>query len=52
MPAHLLKPHPDIGLDMFDQMAYMDGPVCVGQRARNQYFSYIFRRHFFALKTK
>ena len=29
--AHLLEAHPDIGLDVFDQMAEVDAAVGVGQ---------------------
>ena len=31
MAAHLLKAYPDVGLDVFDQMAQVDGAVGVGQ---------------------
>ena len=29
--AHLLEAHPDVGLDVFDEMAQMDGAVGIGQ---------------------
>ena len=32
----LLKTHPDIGLDIFDQMTQVDGPVSVGQRGSDE----------------
>ena len=31
MATHLLKAYPDVGLDVFDQMAQVDGAVGVGQ---------------------
>jgi hypothetical protein len=34
--AHLLKAHPDVGLDVFDQMAEVDGAVGVGQGAGDE----------------
>ena len=36
LAAQLLKAHPDIGLDVLDQMADMDVPVGVRQRTRDQ----------------
>jgi hypothetical protein len=36
LPAELLEPHPDIGLDVFDQMSNMDRPVGVGQGRGDQ----------------
>ncbi len=36
MAAHVLKAHPDIGLDVLHQMAQMDGAVGVGQGAGDQ----------------
>jgi hypothetical protein len=33
VPAQLLEPHPDVGLDVLDQVADVDVPVGVGQRA-------------------
>ncbi len=36
MPAQLLKPDPDVGLDVLDQMADMDVPVGVGQGGGDQ----------------
>ena len=37
--GHFLEPHPDIGLEIFDEMAYMDGAVCVGQGGSNDDFT-------------
>ena len=36
VPAHPLKARPDVGLDVFHQMADVDGTVGVGQRAGDQ----------------
>ena len=36
VPTHLLEAHPDIGLNVFDQVAEMDRAVCVRQRRRDQ----------------
>ena len=33
MAAHALEAHPDVGLDVFHQMAQMDGAVGIGQGA-------------------
>ena len=37
--AYFLKPHPDIGLEIFDEMADVDGAVCVGQGGGNDDFT-------------
>jgi hypothetical protein len=37
--AQALKAHPDIGLDVFEQMPEMDGSIRVRQRAGDQYFA-------------
>ncbi len=34
--AQLLEAHPDVGLDVLDQVAHVDGPVGVRQRARDE----------------
>ena len=39
VPVHLLESHPDIGLDVFHQMAEMDGAVGVGQGAGDEDFA-------------
>ena len=36
---HFLKAHPDICLNIFNQMAQMDAAVCVRQGRGDQYFS-------------
>ena len=36
MPTEFLKPHPDIGLDVLDQVPDMDGAVRVRQRAGDE----------------
>jgi hypothetical protein len=36
MAAHLLEAHPDVGLDVLDQMAEMDGAVGVRQGAGDE----------------
>ena len=40
--AQLLEAHPDVGLDVLDQMAQVDVPVGVGQRARDQDFRHLY----------
>ena len=37
--AQFLEAHPDIGLDVLDEMAHVNGPVGVREGARNEYFS-------------
>ncbi len=39
LAAELLKPHPNIGLDVFNQVPDMDGPIGVGQSSGDQYFA-------------
>ena len=34
--AHFLHPHPDVGLDVFDEVAEVDGAVGVGQGGGNE----------------
>ena len=36
---HLLEAHPDVGLDVFNEMAEVNGPVGVGQGRRNENFT-------------
>ena len=36
---HLLEAHPDVGLDVFHQMAEMDAAVGIGQRGGDEDFS-------------
>ena len=38
--AQLLEPDPKIGLQIFDQVPKMNIPVCIGERARNDNFSF------------
>ena len=33
MTAHALEAHPDVGLDVLEQVSEMDRPIDVGQRA-------------------
>ena len=40
MPAHLLEPHPDVGLNIFDEMAEVNGTVGVGEGAGNENFAW------------
>jgi hypothetical protein len=37
--AHLLEAHPDVGLDVFDQVAEVDGAVGVGQGGGDEDFA-------------
>jgi hypothetical protein len=37
--GHLLEAHPDVGLDVFDQMAEVDGAVGVGQGGGDEDFA-------------
>ena len=36
MPAQLLESHPDVGLDVLDQVSHMDRPIGIGQGAGDQ----------------
>jgi hypothetical protein len=36
MALHPLKPHPDVGLDVFDEVAEVDRAVGVWQRGRDE----------------
>jgi hypothetical protein len=38
--AQVLEPHPDVGLDVFDQMAQVNVAVGVGQRTSNEQASH------------
>ena len=49
VPAQLLKADPDVGLNVFDQMAKVDRAVCVGQGGGHQDFSFC---HFVYLSIK
>src|SRR3989338_3794914 len=40
VPLHLLEAHPDVGLDVFDQMTEVDAAVGVGQSRGDQYLSW------------
>ena len=40
MPAHLMEPDPDIGLDVFDKMAQMNRTVGIGQGAGDEDFAW------------
>jgi hypothetical protein len=35
--AQFLKPHPDIGLDVFHKMANVNGAICIGQGGGYEY---------------
>jgi len=37
--GHLLEAHPDVGLDVFDQVAEVDGAVGVGQGGGDEDFA-------------
>ena len=37
--GHFLEPDPDIGLEIFDEVAYVDGAVCVRQGGGNDDFT-------------
>ncbi|MCY1544102.1 hypothetical protein D9M68_799590 [compost metagenome] len=37
--AHLLEAHPDVGLDVFDHMPEVDGPVGIGKGACHKDFA-------------
>ncbi len=37
--AHLLEAHPDVGLDVFDQVAEVDGAVGIGQGGGDEYLA-------------
>ncbi len=37
---HLLEAHPDVGLDVFDQVAEVDAAVGIGKCGSDQYFSW------------
>jgi hypothetical protein len=39
MALHLLEAHPDVGLDVFDQMAEMDAAVGIGQGGGDEDFA-------------
>jgi hypothetical protein len=47
-----LETHPDISLDIFDQMAYVNGPIGIGQGTGNQNFSIHHRLRATSLKVK
>ena len=40
VPLHLLEAHPDVGLDVFDQVAEVNAAVGVGQRGGDEDFSF------------
>jgi len=40
MPAHLLESHPDVGLDVFHEMAQVDRAVGIGQGAGDEDFAW------------
>ena len=46
---HLLEAHPDVGLDVFDQVAEVDAAVGIGQSRRDQDFSF---GHYFMDRLK
>jgi len=39
MAASFLETDPDIGLDVFQQVAKVDGAICVRQGTGNKYFA-------------
>jgi hypothetical protein len=41
MPLHFLETHPNVGLNVFHQMAEMDAAVGVGQGGSNENFSLV-----------
>ncbi|QOH32196.1 hypothetical protein C7S14_5785 [Burkholderia cepacia] len=44
MAMHSQRPHPDVGLDVLDQVADVDLPVGIGQCGRNEDLAATLRR--------
>jgi hypothetical protein len=46
MTTHLLKTHPDVGLDVFDKMTQMNRAIGIGQGTGDEDFAWFHRSIF------
>lgn len=44
MASELLKAHPDVGLDILDEVTEVDGPICIRQGRRDENLSLVHNR--------